>query len=38
MTTTDKQLSRAVVPIGIALVVLITVALALGAWAGAYCH
>jgi hypothetical protein len=37
MATAEEQVSKAVVPIGVALVVLFVVALALSAWAGASC-
>jgi hypothetical protein len=38
MATADEQVAKAVVPLGVALVVLLIVALALGAWAGVGCY
>jgi hypothetical protein len=38
MATADEQVGKAVVPIGVALAVLLIVALALGAWAGVSCY
>lgn len=37
MATTQEQVGKAVVPVGIALVVLFFVALALSAWTGTTC-
>jgi hypothetical protein len=37
MATTQEQTSKAVVPVGVALVVLLVVSLALSAWAGTPC-
>jgi hypothetical protein len=37
MATAEERISKAVVPTGVALVVLFVVALALSAWAGATC-
>jgi hypothetical protein len=38
MATTQEQVGKAVVPIGVALVVLFVVALALSMWGVAACH
>ena len=35
---TDEQVGKAVVPLGVALVVLLIVALALSAWTGTSCY
>jgi hypothetical protein len=38
MATADEQTGTAVVPLGVALVVLLIVTLALSAWAGISCY
>jgi len=38
MATPQEQVGKAIVPVGIAIAVLIAVALVLSVWSGAICH